>query len=1184
MKTLITYLSALAFILASTVASAQTANVQVIHNSPDDAASIVDIYVDGTLAFDDLAFREATAFTEVTAETEIEIGVAPSTSAGPEDILATFPVTLTENENYIAMASGLISPLGYDPLQDFSLEVFPMARTEASDPANTDVLVYHGSTDAPTVDVEEFGAGAGTIVDDISYGEYAGYLELANADYLLSVNLADGTPAGLFYEAPLADLGLEGGAAVVFASGFLDPSVNSDGPAFGLWAALPDGTTLPLPVYQPTANVQVIHNSPDAMAAVVDIYVDGALALDDVAFREASAFTELNAMTEIEIGVAPGTSAGSEDIIATFPFTLEDGENYIVMATGLLDDTSYDPFQAFDLAVYPMARTEASDPANTDVLVYHGSTDAPTVDVEEIGVGAGTIVDDISYGEYNGYLELANDDYVLSVNAADGTPLDLYYEAPLADLGLEGGAAVVFASGFVDPSMNNDGPGFALWAALPDGTTLALPVFQNTANVQLIHNSPDPNASTVDVYVGEELIVNDLAFRTGTEFVELPAGDLSVGLAPGNSSSSEDVIATFDYMLEAGENYIGIASGLLDGTGFDDAEPFDIAIYEMGRTEASVAGNTDLLVYHGALGAPTVDIYEDFMLDNVELINDVSYGEFGGMPAEYLELATDNYGIDVRLADGTTVVQSYSAPLTDLSLDGQAGVVYASGFLEPENNQDGPAFGLWVTLADGTTYELPILQQTANVQIIHNSPDPLASEVDIYINGDLAVDDLAFRDATPFVEVPAGEEITVDVAPGNSSDVSESVGTFLFTLEEASNNVIVATGLVDGTGYENDEPFALVPFTSALLESGDPNETSILAFHGSPDAGETGVNNLGAVDINEVGIGAGNLVDDLLYGQYTAGYLELETRDYYIQISDDDGVTELDTYFAPLETAGLAGSALVAFASGFEDPSVNNDGPALELWIALPDGTTLPLSDLGETPVNNICSMAEPIDVEDLGECEGNYVEGDLTAAWNEAGIDNIPECELEGILPSVYYSFNTGNFNQLVIDIESLVGANNEVGFELYTECGELAGLETNCVFNASVQGEITIDGVPTDTDMVIRIFTNLDFGSDAGAFELCVSGQFVDNIDELSSENLIEVYPNPSNGNFTIDNGSDAQKLAVDLVDLEGRSVYSKEFEVTPQSQTQINLSDKLSTGIYMMRVTRDDGFFEMEKIVIE
>jgi hypothetical protein len=116
----------------------------------------------------------------------------------------------------------------------------------------------------------------------------------------------------------------------------------------------------------------------------------------------------------------------------------------------------------------------------------------------------------------------------------------------------------------------------------------------------------------------------------------------------------------------------------------------------MGQEQAASSGNTDVLVYHGATDAPTVDIYEGAL--ELELVDDLSYSQFSN---DYLALETAEYTIDVRDETGTTVVASYSAPLSTLGLDGAAITVLASGFLSPPDNSDGPAFGLYVATVDG---------------------------------------------------------------------------------------------------------------------------------------------------------------------------------------------------------------------------------------------------------------------------------------------------------------------------------------------------------------------------------------------------------------------------------------------------------------------------------------------------
>ncbi len=64
-----------------------------------------------------------------------------------------------------------------------------------------------------------------------------------------------------------------------------------------------------------------------------------------------------------------------------------------------------------------------------------------------------------------------------------------------------------------------------------------------------------------------------------------------------------------------------------------------------------------------------------------------------------------NYTLDLTLADGTTLVQSYGADLR--TLGGGSAVVFASGFLNPSANQNGEAFGIFFALADGTVGQFP---------------------------------------------------------------------------------------------------------------------------------------------------------------------------------------------------------------------------------------------------------------------------------------------------------------------------------------------------------------------------------------------------------------------------------------------------------------------------------------------
>ena len=482
---------------------AQTARVQVIHNSADAAAAVVDVYLNGGLLIDDFAFRTATSFIDAPAGVEIDLDIAPSISADVSESIFNKKVTLTEGETYVLVASGIVSGSGYSPSVPFDLFVYPMGREIASGETNTDVLVFHGSTDAPVVDVMEPNAQL-RLVNDMAYGAFDGYLELPTADYSLQIQDETGSVAVAQFAAPLATLELDGAALVVVASGFLNPANNSDGPAFGLFVALPSGGALvELPAEDiSTARIQVIHNSADAAASEVDVYLNDALLLDNFAFRTATPFVDVEAGVDFTVSIAPANSTSVADAIADFTYNLAAESKSVLVANGIVSGSGYDPAEAFDIYVYGMGREAATEASNTDVLVFHGSTDAPEVTVWEIGAGAGELFT-FDYGDFAGYLELATADYVLDIRA--GGESVVAYSAPLSTLELDGAAITVVASGFLNPANNSDGPAFGLYVALADGGDLiALPVHTSSvAAVDKLNSSfrvyPNPVNSTLNI-------------------------------------------------------------------------------------------------------------------------------------------------------------------------------------------------------------------------------------------------------------------------------------------------------------------------------------------------------------------------------------------------------------------------------------------------------------------------------------------------------------------------------------------------------------------------------------------------------------------------------------------------------------------------------------------------------------
>jgi hypothetical protein len=164
-------------------------------------------------------------------------------------------------------------------------------------------------------------------------------------------------------------------------------------------------------------------------------------------------------------------------------------------------------------------RARALNTPDVDLVLFHGAPDAPQVDVKV--QGGPVLFDNLSFGEFSGYVSVPPAEYIVQVTPAnDNNTVVQSYKADVSTL--NGQAATLFASGFL-----NGQPGFEVWAALADGTTFPLPVFVNTnelaGKLKSLQVSPNPAIDNMLVRFdlsGAEALryhVRDLTGRLMTE-------------------------------------------------------------------------------------------------------------------------------------------------------------------------------------------------------------------------------------------------------------------------------------------------------------------------------------------------------------------------------------------------------------------------------------------------------------------------------------------------------------------------------------------------------------------------------------------------------------------------------------------------------------------------------------------
>jgi len=565
----------------------QTATLRAVHASPD--APAVDIYVEGdnTPLYQNVPYGAATGYLTVPAGTyNVQLRPAGADSS-TDPVYETGNVTLGANGILTAVAAGLLNSA--DPADSFRIiPLFESFGTPGS--GNAIVRILHAGADAPTVSLDVGADGSNEVVDLARFADTgAGGIDLPGGSPLSLGVVVDGVTATTF-TIPALDAGAE---YFVIATGLLAQADIMAADAFKLLAVTEGSATLFIPQDGPdagSATLRAVHSSPDAPA--VDVYAEGiAIPLfTALAYGDASLYASVPAgMYNIQLRAHPSTEADPV-VYQTGMIEVAANQKITAIAAGFL--TSEDPEEQF--RILPFVE-DFGTPQSALVRIVHAGPDAPSVDID-VGDDGSVDYSDLARFADTGAAGIAlpsGEALQVGVRVAGGDRVTAFTTPALPD----GEEIFVIATGsLVEPARADDG--FSLLAVASTGS---LGFIKQNPVVYALHGSPD--APAVDIYAGDALLVENIAFGELSGTVQVPPGTYTLdfyvtGTGVGSPTASFD---TPD--LAAGGAYLAVAAGELVQEGTEEA--FTLLAFEE-LFEGTPPARTRVI--HASGDAPAVDI------------------------------------------------------------------------------------------------------------------------------------------------------------------------------------------------------------------------------------------------------------------------------------------------------------------------------------------------------------------------------------------------------------------------------------------------------------------------------------------------------------------------------------------------------------------------------------------------
>jgi hypothetical protein len=308
--------------------------------------------------------------------------------------------------------------------------------------------------------------------------------------------------------------------------------------------------------------------------------------------------------------------------------------------------------------------------------------------------------------------------------------------------------------------------------------------------------------------------------------------------------------------------------------------------------------------------------------------------------------------------------------------------------------------------------------EDGNLQIVNLSPDSSMNLVEVSLDGTVLVDSLSFNEATAYLLVPEGNNLTLTFKSVKyPTEIFELTNLNITPSNFFQSILFGVTNTADYALNPDGNPLDLNATFNSIDTLNVPDERiAVNFFHAVSDA----------VELDVADFALEFIVDDMSFGNYsnTTTYFPLEERNLFFTSTD----SVITVASRTIDLSAFEGKSLTIFLSGFIVSADNSDGPDFGLYAVDEAGNVILLDVISGLVSSELIS-----DVKIFPNPARTFTQIQFNNESSEPF--NISLVDVSGrVLASQMYQALNG-FNQIRMDMPSV---NTGIYFILLESAGE--------------------------------------------------------------------------------------------------------------------------------------------------